>query len=36
MRFIEAEVDAYGDAGYQGSHKRPDAMNDVMWLVRLF
>jgi IS5 family transposase len=25
------EVDAYGDAGYQGIHKRPDAELGVTW-----
>lgn len=29
------EVDAYGDAGYQGSHKRPDAKPGVTWHVAM-
>ncbi len=28
-----AETDAFGDAGYQGVHKRPDAKCDVNWHV---
>jgi IS5 family transposase len=29
------EVDAYGDAGYQGIHKRPDAKLGVTWHVAM-
>ena len=29
------EVDAYGDAGYQGIHKRPDAKPSVTWHVAM-
>ena len=29
------EVDAYGDAGYQGIHKRPDANSRVTWHVAM-
>ncbi len=29
------EVDAYGDAGYQGIHKRPDAKPGVTWHVAM-
>jgi len=28
-------VDAYGDAGYQGIHKRPDAKAGVTWHVAM-
>jgi IS5 family transposase len=30
-----AETDAFGDAGYQGAHKRPDARDDVRWHVAM-
>ena len=30
-----AETDAFGDAGYQGVHKRPDAKCDVNWHVAM-
>ncbi|MDB0574101.1 IS5 family transposase, partial [Ralstonia solanacearum] len=29
------EIDAFGDAGYQGAHKRPDARADVHWHVAM-
>ena len=29
------ETDAFGDAGYQGVHKRPDARQDVTWHVAM-
>jgi IS5 family transposase len=29
------ETDAFGDAGYQGAHKRPDARKDVRWHVAM-
>ncbi|ALF90951.1 hypothetical protein RSUY_46490 (plasmid) [Ralstonia solanacearum] len=29
------ETDAFGDAGYQGAHKRPDARADVHWHVAM-
>ena len=29
------ETDAFGDAGYQGAHKRPDARKDVTWHVAM-
>lgn len=29
------EADAFGDAGYQGAHKRPDAKKDVTWHVAI-
>ena len=29
------EADAFGDAGYQGAHKRPDASKDVTWHVAM-
>jgi IS5 family transposase len=29
------ETEAYADAGYQGVHKRPDAMPNVRWLVAM-
>jgi IS5 family transposase len=29
------ETDAWGDAGYQGVHKRPDAQPDVRWHVAM-
>ena len=29
------ETDVFADAGYQGAHKRPDAKEDVTWLVAL-
>ena len=29
------EVDAYGDAGYQGAAKRPDAKADVQWHIAM-
>jgi IS5 family transposase len=29
------EVDAYGDAGYQGIHKRPDVKLSVTWYVAM-
>jgi IS5 family transposase len=29
------ETDAFGDAGYQGAHKRPDARDDVRWHVAM-
>jgi len=29
------ETDAFGDAGYQGAHKRPDASKDVTWHVAM-
>jgi len=30
-----AETDVFGDAGYQGAHKRPDARRDVKWHVAM-
>jgi IS5 family transposase len=29
------ETEAWGDAGYQGAHKRPDAKQDVRWNVAM-
>ena len=29
------ETDAFGDAGYQGAHKRPDARADVNWHIAM-
>lgn len=29
------EVDAFGDAGYQGIEKRPDAKDDVIWHIAM-
>jgi IS5 family transposase len=29
------ETDAFGDAGYQGAHKRPDARSGVQWHVAM-
>ena len=29
------EADAFGDAGYQGAHKRANAAPDVNWLVAM-
>lgn len=29
------EADGFGDAGYQGVHKRPDARKDVTWHVAM-
>jgi len=29
------ETDAFGDAGYQGAHKRPDAPPDVNWHIAM-
>ena len=29
------ETDVFGDAGYQGAHKRPDASKDVTWHVAM-
>ena len=29
------EADAFGDAGYQGAHKRPDASKGVTWHVAM-
>ena len=29
------EADVFGDAGYQGADKRPDAKNDVVWHVAM-
>jgi IS5 family transposase len=29
------ESDAFGDAGYQGAHKRPDACEDVSWHIAM-
>ena len=29
------ETDVFGDAGYQGAHKRPDAKDDVQWHVAM-
>jgi len=29
------ETDVFGDAGYQGAHKRPDARRDVNWHVAM-
>ncbi|MES2183957.1 MAG: IS5 family transposase [Pseudomonadota bacterium] len=29
------EIDAFGDAGYQGAHRRPDAPDTVRWHVAL-
>jgi IS5 family transposase len=29
------ETDVFGDAGYQGAHKRPDAKEDVTWHVAM-
>jgi len=29
------QTDAFGDAGYQGAHKRPDAKDDVTWHVAM-
>ena len=29
------ETDAFGDAGYQGAHKRPDARADVSWHIAM-
>jgi IS5 family transposase len=29
------ETDAFGDAGYQGAHKRPDARVDVNWHIAM-
>ena len=29
------ETDAFGDAGYQGAHKRPDVRQDLTWHVAM-
>ena len=29
------ESDVFGDAGYQGAHKRPDARKDFTWHVAM-
>ena len=29
------ETDVFGDAGYQGAHKRPDACKHVTWPVAM-